>query len=112
VIARLALALTRWTERWIPSSFGIALLLTAVLLGLAVGLTPATPLDAVRAWGNGFWTLLGFAMQMTLFLVSGYIVAASPGVDRFLSALARLPRGPRSCVAWMAFLSMSLALLH
>lgn len=112
MLARAALALTRWTERFVPSSFVIALLLTAVLFGLAVGLTPTTPLDAVRAWGNGFWTLLGFAMQMTLIMVSGYVVAVSPGVDRFLAAMARLPRGPRSCVAWMAFLSMSLALLH
>ena len=112
MLSRAALALTRWSERFVPSSFVIALLLTAVLFGLAVGLTPTTPLDAVRAWGNGFWTLLGFAMQMTLIMVSGYVVAVSPGVDRFLAALARLPRGPRSCVAWMAFLSMGLALLH
>lgn len=110
--ARAAVALTRWTERWIPSSFVIALLLTALLFVLAVTLTPTSPLDAVRAWGNGFWTLLGFAMQMTLILVSGFVVAVSPAVDRLLSAVARLPRGPRSCVAWMAFLSMILALLH
>ncbi len=112
LLSRAALALTRWTERWIPSSFVIALVLTAALFGLAVGLTPTSPLEVVRAWGDGFWTLLGFAMQMTLVMVSGYAIAVSPAVDRFLASVARLPRGPRSCVAWMALLSMGLALLH
>jgi short-chain fatty acids transporter len=111
-LGRIALALTRWTERWVPSSFVIAILLTFVIFLLAVTLTPSGSLDCVRFWGDGFWSLLTFGMQMTLIMVSGYLVAVSPPVDRLLSAVARLPRGPRTCVAWMAFLSMTLALLH
>jgi short-chain fatty acids transporter len=111
-LGRIALALTRWTERWVPSSFVIAILLTLVIFILAVSLTSTGPLDCVRYWGGGFWSLLGFGMQMTLIMVSGYLVAVSPPVERLLGALARVPRGPRSCVAWMAFLSMTLALLH
>ncbi len=111
-LGRIALALTRWSERWIPSSFVIAILLTFLVFVLAIALTPATALQCVTFWGDGFWELLSFAMQMTLIMVSGYVVAASPPVDRALTRLARLPRGPRSCVMLMAFLSMALGMLH
>lgn len=112
VLGRVALALTRWGERWIPSSFVIAVLLTFLTFGLAVLLTPASLLQCITYWGDGFWELLGFAMQMTLIMVSGYVIAVAPAVDRALTQLARVPRGPRSCVAWMAFLSMGLGLVH
>ena len=48
----------RFSERWIPSSFVIALLLTLVTFVAALVATPTTPLDAVRHWGDGFWELL------------------------------------------------------
>lgn len=111
-LGRIALALNRWSERWIPSSFSIAVLLTLVTFGLAVGLTDTTPLQALVSWGDGFWELLSFSMQMSLVMVAGYMVATSGPVDRALSHLARLPRGPRSAVAWMALLSMALGLLN
>jgi len=111
-LGRIALALTRWSERWVPSSFVIAILLTFLVFVLAIALTSATALQCVTFWGDGFWELLSFAMQMTLIMVSGYVVAASPPVDRALTRLARLPRGPRSCVMLMAFLSMALGMLH
>ena len=39
-IARLALALTAWTERWIPDAFIFALLATFIVFGGALGATP------------------------------------------------------------------------
>lgn len=111
-LARLALALNRWSERWIPSSFSIAVLLTLVTAVLALTLTPVAPAALLSAWGDGFWELLSFGMQMSLVMVASYMVATSPPADRALTALARLPRGPRSAVAWMALLSMGLGLLN
>ncbi len=112
VLSRLALALNRWSERWIPSSFSIAVLLSLLTLVLALALTETGPAQAVVFWGDGFWELLSFAMQMALVIVAGSMVATSPAVDRLLGALARRPRGPRSCVAWMALLSMGLGLVN
>jgi short-chain fatty acids transporter len=51
-------------------------------------------------------------MQMCLVMLTGYVVATSPLFRRLLDALAAVPRGPRSAVAWMAFLSMALGLLN
>lgn len=111
-LGRLALALTRWSERWIPSSFVIAVLLTAVTFALSLALTSTSLLDAIGYWGDGFWELLSFSMQMSLIMVSGYMVAVSAPVDRFLTRLARIPRSPRGAVAFMACFSMGLGLLH
>jgi short-chain fatty acids transporter len=96
----------------VPSSFSIAAILTILTYVLAITVTNTSPLQAVVAWGDGFWELLSFAMQMSLVMVSGYMIATSPPADRLLSALASVPRGPRSAVAWMAFLSMGLGLLN
>jgi hypothetical protein len=65
-----------------------------------------------QSWGAGLWGLLAFAMQMCLVMLTGYVVAVSPLFARALDALARVPRGPRGAVAWMAFLSMTLGLLN
>ena len=111
-LGRIALALTRWSERWIPSSFVIAILLTLVTAVLALVLTPAGPVQVLSYWGDGFWELLSFAMQMTLIMVTGYMVATSRPVDRALAWIATRPRGPRSCVFLMAMLSMGLGLVH
>ena len=66
----------------------------------------------MQSWGGGLWGLLSFAMQMCLVMLTGYIVAVSPLFTRALDALARVPRGPRSAVAWMGLLSMTLGLLN
>ena len=116
--ARLALALNRWSDRYLPSALGIAVLLTfatfllASVFGFQDAPLSARPLRAVQAWGGGLWGLLAFAMQMCLVMLTGYIVAVSPLFTRALDALARVPRGPRWAVAWMGLLSMTLGLLN
>ena len=64
------------------------------------------------AWGGGVWALLSFGMQIALVIFAGYVLAVAPPVARALEALARVPRGPRSAVAWTAFLSMVLCWLN
>jgi short-chain fatty acids transporter len=111
-LPRLADALGRFTARWVPDAFSIAALLT--LLAFALGLTVggASPAECVLAWGGGVWALLSFAMQIALVIFAGYVLAVAPPVARLLERLARVPRGPRSAVAWTAFLSMALCWLN
>lgn len=111
-LSRLATALTALSQRWIPSAFAIAVLLTFVTFGLAMGVGGASPMQAVIEWGDGFWTLLPFAMQMSLVILTGYIVSAAPAVDRLFSRLAAMPRSPRGAVVLMALVSMGLAWFH
>jgi short-chain fatty acids transporter len=111
MIARAAIALTVLSQRWIPSAFAIAIILTFVTFGIAIG-AGAAPQQALVAWGDGFWTLLPFAMQMALVILTGYIVSAAPIVDRSFARLAAAARSPRGAVVLMALVSMGLAWFH
>jgi short-chain fatty acids transporter len=111
-LPRLASALARLSARFVPDAFSIAVLLTFLAIALGLTLGGATPAECVRAWGGGVWALLSFAMQIALVIFAGYVLAVAPPVARVLDALARVPRGPRSAVAWTAFLSMTLAWLN
>jgi len=111
VFARLATLLADLAERYVPSAFAIAVLLTGVTFAgaLAIG---ASPGDTVVAWGRGFWTLSPFAMQMALVVLTGFLVSTAPPVDRLFRAVARLAGSPARAATLMAAVSMSLAWLH
>ena len=66
LVARAALRLTAWTERWIPDAFIFALLATVLVFLAALVWTPSSPFQVVDAWGNGFWDLIPFTLQMSL----------------------------------------------
>ncbi len=106
LLSRIALAFTAFAERWLPDAFVFALLATVVVFGagLAIGV-PASVL--VRSWGTGFPDLLAFTMQMSLVIVTGYVVASSRPVYRLICFLAeRSPRSARGTVAMVAMFAM------
>ena len=74
--------LTRWSntlmERYLPDPYIFVAILTLVVFGLGLGLTDSGPLDMVVYWGDGFWGLLSFTMQMVIVLVAGHVLASSP----------------------------------
>lgn len=111
-MTRLALALNRFSERYVPSALVIAALLTVLVIAMAVGLA-RMPLSAcVRAWGDGCWALLEFAMQMCLILMTGSILADSPVLKRALDAAARIPADTRQTIAFAAFCAMAFCWVH
>ena len=68
-------SLTNWTERWIPDALVIVWVLTIITFIMALLWGEVGPAKAVQAWGQGFWVLLSFGMQMCLIMMTGYIVA-------------------------------------
>jgi len=112
LIERLAAVLTKWSVRWVPNSFIIACILTAIVFALALGFTSASLLQCVAYWGDGFWALLSFGMQMCLIVFTGYIVAVSPPVRRLLGAVAKIPKGPKSAILTMTVISLALSWFH
>jgi short-chain fatty acids transporter len=111
-MVRLAQILTRLSERWIPSAFVIACLLTCVIMTAALGLTPSGPTEVLRYWGDGFWILLKFGMQMCLIIMTGSVIADSPPMRRALDTVAGLARSDRGAVVLTAATSMILCWLH
>ncbi len=112
LLERVAESLTRWSIRWIPNSFVIAFLLTLIVFAAALALTEVGVVACVGYWGDGFWSLLGFGMQMCMIVFTGYIVAVSPLVRRALGAVARIPSGPKSAIVTMTVISLLLSWFH
>ncbi|KXG08940.1 Short-chain fatty acids transporter [Anoxybacillus sp. P3H1B] len=81
-------------QRFLPDPFVFALILTAILFISGIIFTPHSPLDMVHFWGDGFWDLLAFAMQMSLILVTGHALASSPLVKKGLQNLAGVAKTP------------------
>ncbi len=109
MLQRLATVLTRWSTRWVPDAWIIAVILSIVTVILSLIFTPSSVDKIALSWGNGFWSLLSFAMQMSLIIMTGYILATTPVFSRLLNALAGLPKNPPQAVALMALVSMVLA---
>src|SRR5712664_4057064 len=111
-VARAALALTDWAERWVPDAFIFALLATVLVIAAALAATPSTTLQVVDAWGRGFWELIPFTLQMSLIIITGHVLATSPPMGRVIRALARLPQSPRAAVALVTFFALATAWLN
>src|SRR3954454_22058522 len=107
LVARTALALTDWAERWIPDAFIFALLATFFVLAAAVAATPSTLPDVIDAWGRGFWELIPFTLQMSLIIITGHVLATSPPIGRIVRAIASWPRTPRGAVALVTFFTLA-----
>src|SRR5476649_665092 len=106
-VARAALALTDWTERWVPDAFIFALIATVLVIAAALIATPATLPQTVDAWGRGFWDLIPFTLQMALVIITGHVLATSPPMGRVIRAIASWPRSPRGAVALVAFFALA-----
>jgi short-chain fatty acids transporter len=113
--------LTRWTEHWIPDALVIVIVLSLVayVLALIWGFKPEVGLGtrafkSIQAWGNGFWVLLEFAMQMCLIMMTGYILACSPPVRKLMDGISGWsnPEKPWQAIVTMALFSMIMAWLN
>jgi short-chain fatty acids transporter len=106
LVARAALRLTAWTERWIPDAFVFALLATLFVFIAAIIWTPSSPLQVIDAWGNGFWDLIAFTLQMSLIIITGHVLATSAPMGRAIRGIASWPKTPRGAVALVTFFAM------
>ncbi|CDQ20555.1 short-chain fatty acid transporter [Halobacillus karajensis] len=95
----------RMVQRFLPDAFLFAILLTFVVFGLGIAITDSSPGQMVQFWGDGFWDLLAFAMQMSLIVVTGYILANTPLVKSVLSKLSKLARTPAQAILLVTFVA-------
>ena len=109
--ARFAIRCSDWAERWFPDSWvfaALAVLIVAVA-ALAIGAPAST---TAKAFGDGFWSLIPFTMQMAFVVIGGYVVASSKPAAKLIDRLARIPKNGRSAVAWVAVIAMLASLLN
>jgi len=108
---RIAVGVSNWSERWFPDSYVFAAI--AVLLVAAFALAIGAPVKAVAgAFGDGYWSLIPFTMQLSFVAISGYVCAVSPVASKLIDRLAALPKSARGAVTFIAFVSMFLSLFN
>ncbi|KAA0565998.1 short-chain fatty acid transporter [Rossellomorea aquimaris] len=93
-------------QRYLPDPFLFVVILTLAVFGFGLIFTESSSLEMVQYWGNGFWSLLAFSMQMVLVLVTGYVLASSPLFKRFLGFLASFAKSPSSAIVIVTVVSM------
>jgi short-chain fatty acids transporter len=110
-LARLAIGFTAWAERWFPEAF-IFVAVAVVVVSLGAMANGASPLVVSEAFGNGFWSLITFTMQMAFIVIGGYVVATSAPAQRLIRSLASLPKSGTGAVGLVAAAAMIASLLN
>ncbi|MGU3431989.1 short-chain fatty acid transporter [Actinomycetes bacterium M1A6_2h] len=110
-LARTAQALARGTEKWFPDAYIFALV-GVLVVAVAAFANGSSPQNVVDAFGNGFWDLTAFTLQMAMVVLTGYVVATSPPVAKLITRLAQVPKSPSTAVSFVALLSCSVSFLN
>ncbi|PBC53869.1 Short chain fatty acid transporter [Rhodococcus sp. ACPA1] len=111
LLARFATRSSNFSERWFPSTLVFALLTVTAVAIAAMGIG-ATPAVVAKTFGNGFWDLIPFTMQMAMVAIGGYVVATSGPVARFTTRIALIPKTGRGAIVMVAFVSLVSALFN
>ena len=101
VLVRIAIGFTAWAERWFPDAF-IFVAIAVVVVAVAALINGASPVAVSVAFGNGFWSLITFTMQMAFVAIGGYVVATSAPAQRLIGWLADLPKTGTGAVGLVA----------
>src|SRR3954452_16552736 len=110
LLARAGSRIADVCERWFPDAFVFAL--AAIVLVFVGGMfAGVTPMTLATEFGNGFWSLVNFTMQMAMVIIGGFVVASSPPVARLTRRLARIPQTSRGAVAFVAAFAMLSSLI-
>ena len=92
-------------QRWLPRPFTLSIILSGLVGVLGMMICGKSAADMVNYWGKGFFGLFPFTMQMVLIVVTGHALASAPVVQSMLGALASVPRGPKSAIFIVGFIS-------
>lgn len=101
-----------WANKWVPDVYVITVLLTILVALFGVIFAKQTPFQMVTYWGDGFFNLLTFGMQMVMILIMGHAVASSPLVSKFINALALLPKNSRQATFLVCLLGCILTAIN
>lgn len=102
----------RMVQRFLPDAFLFAVILTLAVFLMGIVFTGSTPIQMVEYWGNGFWDLLAFAMQMSLIVVTGYVLANTPIIKKWLVKISTLAKTPGQAIMLVTFIATVASLIN
>lgn len=91
--------------KYLPDAYIFAVIISLIIFILGIVVTGQTPFDMIDHWGSGFWSLTSFAMQMTLLIVTGYVLADTKPIRNFLDRISAIPKTPRGAIFFITFVS-------
>src|SRR5699024_7594935 len=93
-------------RRYLPDAFLFAIILTLIVFVSGAVFTKSSLIQMIEFWGDGFWDLLDFAMQMSLIVATGYIFADTPIVRFSLTKLSKIAKTPGQAVLLVTFVGL------
>lgn len=102
----------KMVQKYLPDAFLFAIILTFVVFIMGLIFTDSSPIEMVGFWGDGFWDLLDFSMQMALIVVTGYVLANTPVVKSILSKVSTLAKTPAQAIVLVTFIAAIASLIN
>ncbi|MCG7333937.1 TIGR00366 family protein [Sporosarcina sp. ACRSM] len=109
-LERLGISLANWSEKWFPDAYIFAAI-AVVIISIIALFMGRTPVEIGVDFGTHYWDLIPFTMQMAFIIITGYVVASSKPIHRLIVKLSRIPKSPKTAVAFVAFFSMTTSLI-
>ncbi|MFT4020811.1 MAG: TIGR00366 family protein [Acinetobacter sp.] len=111
IFEKIAVSISHWSEKWFPDSYVFALL-GVIIVAVAAWSIGAPATSIVSAFGDGFWSLIPFTLQMTMLIICGYVVSVSKPVEKLIHSLAKIPNDGRLAIVLVAIMSMLISLIQ
>ncbi|OIQ30001.1 MAG: short-chain fatty acid transporter [Bacteroidetes bacterium MedPE-SWsnd-G2] len=112
-------SIERLFNKYLPSPFSIAILLTVLTIILAIGFTDAPKdesqfLTILGYWESGIWNnnLLVFAYQMMLILVLGHVLVLSKPMNRIILKITKYATTTLNAVVIVSVSTMLVAFFN
>ncbi|RRD41081.1 short-chain fatty acid transporter [Leptotrichia sp. OH3620_COT-345] len=111
-LVKIGESFTRVSEKYMPdpSIFAVMLTITAFIISIVV--TKVSPIQSLDNWYKGFWTLLSFAMQMSLVVIVGGVVADTPIIKSIINKIASIPKNGRQAAFVITLITILISFLQ
>lgn len=113
---KITLFFTNVVNKYLPDPLVFAICLTLIVFVCSIFLQPLSfgesTLLVVKIWGDGFFNLLAFGMQMCLVVVTGYTLASSPLVKNLLKSAADKIHTPAQATYFVTLVGLCASLIN
>lgn len=110
---------SRIIQKYLPSPFSIAIILTLLTYTLALLFTQSPentatpyPIKILEYWEIGFWELLSFSMQMSLILILGHALALTDFFNKIIIVFAKFCTNSAKAALWVSLLTIIVSLIN
>ncbi|WP_412561489.1 short-chain fatty acid transporter [Winogradskyella sp. MIT101101] len=102
---------TKLFEKYMPNAFVFAMLLTIFTGFIAFIWLDASPMEIIKGWYDGFYSLLEFGMQIVLIIITGFAIALSPFINKGIDKLTIRLKTPRQVYLMVVLVGTLLSLI-